>query len=86
MASLVLKLIQVQHHNYAVLEGIKMNQKTNRLAGLVKTKSREETPAAPTATEPSDTSGKMRVNFMIDAPLLDKIDKNAKQRGNLGSN
>jgi hypothetical protein len=52
-----------------------MNQQTNRLAGLVKTKS-----AAP-ATEQPDASGKKRVNFMIDAALLDKIDRHSKQRG-----
>ncbi len=52
-----------------------MNQQPNRLAGLVKTKS-----AAPTS-EQQDASGKKRVNFMIDASLLDKIDRHSKQRG-----
>jgi hypothetical protein len=54
-----------------------MNQQTNRLAGLVKPKS-----AAPAAVnEKPLQDGKMRVNFMIDAQLLEKIDRNAKQRG-----
>jgi hypothetical protein len=52
-----------------------MNQQTNRLAGLVKTKS-----VAP-ANEQQDASGKKRVNFMIDALLLEKIDRHSKQRG-----
>jgi hypothetical protein len=53
-----------------------MNQQTNRLAGLVKTKS-----AAAPASEQQDEPGKKRVNFMIDAALLDKIDRHSKQRG-----
>lgn len=53
-----------------------MNQQTNRLAGLVKTKS-----AAAPANEQPDASGKKRVNFMIDAQLLDNIDRHARQRG-----
>lgn len=53
-----------------------MNQQTSRLAGLVKPKS-----ATTAASEPEDIAGKKRVNFMIDTALLEKIDKNAKQRG-----
>ena len=53
-----------------------MNQQTNRLAGLVKTKS-----AVAPASEQQDASGKKRVNFMIDTALLEQIDKHAKQRG-----
>lgn len=56
--------------------GGKMNQQTNRLAGLVKPKS-----AAVPANELQGVAGKQRVNFMIDTPLLEKIDKHAKQRG-----
>lgn len=54
-----------------------MNQQTNRLAGLVKPKN--AVPAA--ANEKPAQDGKLRVNFMIDVQLLDKIDRHAKQRG-----
>jgi len=54
---------------------------TSRLAGMIKTKNQVEPTLGLPMSISQDNSMKKRINFMIDAPLLSKIDKHAKQRG-----